>query len=329
MTPQLSPAGLLRGEDARRMVAAGLARPLGPGRAHSHHEEAVRGADGTVSRRLLALEAAPAYPDPGPPRIMGIVNTTPDSFSDGGRFLGRAGIEQAERLVAAGAHMLDIGGESTRPGAAEVPVAEEIDRVCPVIEGVRALGVPLSVDTRKAAVMKAALAAGADMVNDVSALSHDPDAAPFLATRDCPVVLMHARGTPATMQQAPHYDDLRFEVVAELAAACARAEAAGIARHRLIVDPGIGFAKTVAHNATLVDGLHALHALRLPILLGVSRKSFIGRIAGDAPADARLPGSLAVALMGLDRGASILRVHDVAETVQAVKLWSALAISDA
>ncbi|MDD3446248.1 MAG: dihydropteroate synthase, partial [Zavarzinia sp.] len=146
---QIAPAGLLRGEDARRMVAAGLALSLGPALAHTCHEEAMRWADGTVMRRLLPLEAAPAYPDPGPPRVMGIVNATPDSFSDGGRFIGRAGIEHAERLVAAGAHMLDIGGESTRPGAAEVSVAEEIDRVCPVIDGAKALGVAISVDTRK------------------------------------------------------------------------------------------------------------------------------------------------------------------------------------
>ncbi|MFA5122357.1 dihydropteroate synthase [Zavarzinia sp.] len=324
---QISPAGLLRGADARLAVAAGLALPLGPALAHGHHVEAKR-EGGAVHRRLLPLEAAPAYPDPGLPRVMGIVNATPDSFSDGGRYFGSAGVAHAESLVEAGADMLDIGGESTRPGADAVSVAEEIDRVCPVIEGAKRLGVPISVDTRKAGVMKAALEAGADIVNDVSALAYDPEAAAFLATVDCPVVLMHARGTPATMQQAPHYDDLLYDVTAELEAACARAEAAGIARSRLIVDPGIGFAKTVGHNAALVDGLHALHALRLPILLGVSRKSFIGAIAGNVAPDQRLPGSLAAGLAGLDRGAAILRVHDVVETVQAVKIWRTLAISE-
>ncbi|PWR22607.1 dihydropteroate synthase [Zavarzinia aquatilis] len=315
----ISPAGLLRGAEAAQAVAEGRAMALGPGLAHLHH---LRLGPGT--RELLPLTGAPAYPDPGRPLVMGIVNATPDSFSDGGRFLGRAGIEQAERLVEAGADMLDIGGESTRPGAAEVPVAEEIDRICPVIEGARRLGVGISVDTRKAAVMKAALEAGATVVNDVSALAFDAAAAPFLAGQDCPVVLMHARKLPATMQQAPHYDDLLFEVVAELDAACERAVAAGIARSRLILDPGIGFAKTARHNAELIDGLHALHALRLPILLGVSRKSFIGHFAGITEPAARLAGSLAAALAGLDRGAAILRVHDVAETVQAVKLWTAI-----
>lgn len=315
----ISPAGLLRGAEARQAVAEGRALALGPGLAHLHH---LRLGPGT--RERLPLAAAPAYPDPGRPLVMGIVNATPDSFSDGGRFLGTAGIEQAERLVEAGADMLDIGGESTRPGAADVPVAEEIDRVCPVIEGAKRLGVAISVDTRKAAVMKAALAAGATIVNDVSALAFDAEAAPFLAGQDCPVVLMHARKTPATMQQAPHYDDLVFEVVAELDAACDRAVAAGIARKRLILDPGIGFAKTARHNADLIDGLHGLHALRLPLLLGVSRKSFIGHYAGGVPPAARLAGSLAAALAGLDRGAAILRVHDVAETVQAVKLWTAI-----
>lgn len=315
----ISPAGLLRGAEARRAVAEGLALPLGPGLAHGHH---LRFGPGT--REFLPLDAAPAYPDPGRPLVMGIVNATPDSFSDGGRFLGAAGIEQAERLVEAGADMLDIGGESTRPGSAEVPAAEEIDRVCPVIEGARRLGVPISVDTRKAAVMKAALASGADIINDVSALGFDAEAAPFLATRDCPVVLMHSRAIPATMQQAPHYDDLVFEVVEELDRACERAEAAGIARSRLILDPGIGFAKTAAHNAALIDEMQALHALRLPILLGASRKSFIGHFAGGAAPAGRLAGSLAAALAGIDRGAAILRVHDVAETAQAVKLWTAI-----
>lgn len=332
---QLAPAGLLVGADAGAMIAAGKARALAPGLAFTAHARAWREA-GLVRREILPLEAASGYAaadDPlaalglpeDRPLVMGIVNVTPDSFSDGGRFQGAAGVQHAERLVAAGADMLDVGGESTRPGSAEVSIAEEIDRVCPVIEAAAAFGVPVSVDTRKAPVMKAALAAGAAIVNDVSALAFDAGAAPFLATVDCPVILMHARGTPQTMQQDPRYGDVLFEVVEELGARCDAAVAAGIGRGRLIADPGIGFAKTVAHNLVLIDGLHALHALRLPILLGVSRKSFIGRLNGDLPAEARLPGSLAAALAGLQRGARVLRVHDVAETVQAVTIWRALA----
>jgi dihydropteroate synthase len=333
---QISPLGLVRGAEALALIGAGLAQALAPGLAFTRHARARR-AGGVVHRDFLPFDAAPGYAPPADPLaalglpddrplVMGIVNVTPDSFSDGGRFIGSAGVQHAERLVAAGADMLDVGGESTRPGSAEVSVQAEIDRVCPVIAAAAQFGVPISVDTRKAAVMRAALAAGAAVVNDVSALAFDGQAAPFLASVDCPVILMHTRGTPQTMQADPRYGDVLFEVVAELAAACDGAVAAGIERGRLIVDPGIGFAKTVAHNLALIDGLHALHALRLPILLGVSRKSFIGRLNGDIPADARLPGSLAAALMGLDRGARILRVHDVAETVQAVTLWRALSI---
>ncbi|RJF80746.1 dihydropteroate synthase [Oleomonas cavernae] len=333
---QISPLGLVRGAEAQALIGAGLALALAPGLAFTRHARARR-AGGAVHRDILPLDAAPGYTPPADPLaalglpgerplVMGIVNVTPDSFSDGGRFQGAAGVQHAERLVAAGADILDIGGESTRPGSAEVSVQEEIDRVCPVIAAAAPFGVPVSVDTRKAAVMQAALAAGATIVNDVSALAFDPAAAPYLATIGCPVILMHTRGTPQTMQQDPRYGDVLFEVVAELASSCALAQAAGIDRGRLIVDPGIGFAKTVAHNLALIDGLHALHALRLPILLGVSRKSFIGRLNGDIPADGRLPGSLAAAMAGLDRGARILRVHDVAETVQAVTIWRALSV---
>lgn len=332
---QIYPAGILRGGEAAAMIRAGLARALAPGLAFTHFQRARR-LDGGIRRDLVGLGGGPVavttadplaplgLPDDRP-LVMGIVNATPDSFSDGGRFIGRAGIDHARHLIEAGADILDIGGESTRPGSAEVPVQEEVDRVCPVIEAAAAEGAIVSVDTRKAGVMRAALAAGAHIVNDVSALAFDADAAPFLATVDCPVILMHARGTPQTMQQDPHYADVLFEVVEELGRQCEAAQQAGIDRARLITDPGIGFAKTVAHNLALIDGLNVLHALGLPILLGVSRKSFIGRLNHDVPATGRLPGSLAAALMGLDRGARILRVHDVAETVQAVTIWRALA----
>jgi dihydropteroate synthase len=264
------------------------------------------------------------------PRIMGILNVTPDSFSDGGRFdRPEAALAQA-RAMAAAADLIDVGGESTRPGAAEVAAEEEVARTAPVIAALRGAGLalPISIDTRKARVAEAALRAGADAVNDVSALTHDPALAPLVAREGAPVVLMHHQGTPATMQAAPHYGDVLVEVFDWLAAAVARAEAAGIARARIVVDPGIGFGKTVAHNLALLRGLSLFHALGLPVLLGASRKRFIGAVGGplggaEEPA-ARMPGSLAVALAGLAQGVQILRVHDVAETRQAMALWKAV-----
>lgn len=332
-----APAGLVHGVEAVRLVAAGLARPLAPGLAYMAVEESSRAGEG-VERRLLGLDAAPAFgtgADPfaaldlpaDRPLIMGIINATPDSFSDGGRHLGAGGFTAIARMVADGADLIDIGGESTRPGAEEVSPGEEIDRVCPLIEAAAGLGVPVSVDTRKAAVMAAALAAGAALVNDVSAGRFDRDTLPLLAGARCPLVLMHARGTPATMQADPQYHDVVFEVTAELAERIAACVAGGIAVERLVVDPGIGFAKTAAHNVTLLDGLAGLHALGRPLLLGVSRKSFIGRLSDNAPVDRRLPGSLAAALAGLDRGVRVLRVHDVPETVQALRLWQAMRCS--
>ena len=261
------------------------------------------------------------------PRIMGIVNVTPDSFSDGGQFASiDAALRQGCALVQAGADILDIGGESTRPGAREIPVAEEIARVVPVIEGLRAKGItrPISIDTRKARVAEAALAAGADMVNDVSALTWDPDLAPLVAQAGVPICLMHAQGTPQTMQADPRYEDVRLDVFDWLMGAIERAAQAGIAPERVLVDPGIGFGKTVAHNLALIRDLALFHATGCAILLGASRKSFIGRISGVQEAAARQAGSLAVALHGAGQGAQILRVHDVAETRQALDLWQAL-----
>jgi dihydropteroate synthase len=261
------------------------------------------------------------------PRIMGVVNVTPDSFSDGGRFLDRdRAIAQAEALAEAGADLLDLGGESTRPGAQPVPPAEERARVVPVIAALRARGLslPISIDTRNAEVARAALDAGADLLNDVSALRHDPAYAALAAARGAPLCLMHAKGDPATMQDAPHYDDVLVEVAAFLAGRVAAAEAAGIPRERLLVDPGLGFGKTVAHNLALVRGLAILHDLGCPILFGASRKRFIGTIAGIEIPDQRGPGSIAVALEALRQGAQVLRVHDVAQTRQAVALWEAI-----
>ncbi len=259
------------------------------------------------------------------PRLMGVLNVTPDSFSDGGRHLALTdALARARAMVAAGVDILDIGGESTRPGAEPVAEEEEIRRTIPVIRALRAegLSVPVSIDTRKAGVATAAFEAGADLFNDVSALTHDPES--LGAAANHPVCLMHALGDPRTMQVAPHYEDVLLDVCDYLAARIATAEAAGIPRSRILVDPGIGFGKTVAHNLALLRGLSAFHDLGCAILLGVSRKSFIGKI-GDAPDPAdRLPGSIAVALEGLRQGAQLLRLHDVAETRQAVALWTAL-----
>jgi len=260
------------------------------------------------------------------PLVMGILNVTPDSFSDGGRFFTpEAALAQARALQAAGADILDIGGESTRPGAQPVPMAEETARTAPVIASLRQAGfaLPISIDTRKAAVARAALAAGAAMVNDVAALTHDPALAAVVAAAGVPVCLMHARGDPETMQVDPRYDDVVLDVFDFLSDRIKLAEAAGIARARIIVDPGIGFGKTLAHNLALIARLSAFHDLGCAVLLGASRKRFIGVVSGQMQADTRLPGSLAVALAGAAQGAHILRVHDVAETKAALALWRA------
>ncbi len=262
------------------------------------------------------------------PRLMGILNVTPDSFSDGGRFHDpEAALAQARAIVSEGAEILDIGGESTRPGAREVPVAEEISRTAPLIAALRAegLAVAISIDTRKAAVAEAALAAGADLVNDVSALTWDRDLAGLVAEAGVPLCLMHAQGTPQTMQIDPQYNDVRFDVCDWLVAARDRALAAGIAPERIILDPGIGFGKTLEHNLALLNALAFLHETGCAILLGASRKRFIGTLSGVDVAGERLAGSLAVALHAAGQGAQILRVHDVGQTRQALALWQALA----
>lgn len=264
------------------------------------------------------------------PLIMGILNVTPDSFSDGGDLgtvkavVTRAGAMQA-------ADILDIGGESTRPGAEAVGIAEEIRRVAPVIRAIRDAGITtaISIDTRKAAVAEAALDAGADIVNDVSAFRFDPELADLVAERGVPACLMHSKGDPATMQQNPHYEDVVTEVLSHLAERVDFAMARGLARDLLIVDPGIGFAKTQAHNLALLAHLPRFHDLGVPVLLGASRKKFIGTIGGAEAAKDRMPGSIAVALHGAAMGMQILRVHDVAETAQALALWQAIRQGDA
>lgn len=260
------------------------------------------------------------------PRVMGILNVTPDSFSDGGSFTNVTAALEHARKMAGEADILDIGGESTRPGAEEVSVEEEIRRTAPVIRAIREAGIttPISIDTRKAAVAEAALDTGANIVNDVAAFSFDSELAALCAERDVPVCLMHHKGTPETMQNNPQYQDVIGEVMGFLAERIDYAMGQGVARNRIITDPGIGFGKTQAHNLILLRHLSVFHDLGLPVLLGASRKRFIGAIGAADQADARLGGSLAVALHGAAHGMHILRVHDTYETTQALKLFDAL-----
>jgi dihydropteroate synthase len=264
------------------------------------------------------------FEGPGP-FLMGVVNATPDSFSDGGLHLeAGAAVERALRLAEEGADLLDLGGESTRPGAPPVPAGEEIARVVPVVERLRARGFPLpiSVDTSKGPVARAALAAGADLVNDVTALS-DPDLARACAEASVPVVLMHMRGTPGDMTSRATYGDVVAEVGRELEAALARAEAAGIARERTILDPGIGFAKTAEQSVELIARIGELRGLGRPLLVGPSRKSFIGKLTGAEVAD-RLPGTIAAVVACVLAGVELVRVHDVAAARQAARVAAAL-----
>jgi dihydropteroate synthase len=286
--------------------------------------------------RVIGSAQSPTTPGPPPswagltldrPRVMGILNVTPDSFSDGGRYRDpQRAIETGQAMHAAGADIIDIGGESTRPGAPAVPPEDEQARVLPVIRGLAKSGISISIDSRNAGTMAAALDAGAAIVNDVSALTHDPAAAALVAARRCPIILMHMRGDPATMNARAVYTDIAREVAAELTDRIAAAESAGITRDAIAVDPGIGFAKLASHSLELLRRLPELAVLGRPILVGVSRKSFIGRLAEESDPQRRFPGSIAAGLFTLSRGAHILRVHDVAETVQAIKLWSALTL---
>jgi dihydropteroate synthase len=257
------------------------------------------------------------------PLVVGIVNVTHNSFSDGGRFLDRTrAIAQARAMLADGADLVDVGGESTRPGAVAVGEAEEIDRVIPVIEALVGDGAIVSVDTMKPAVMRAAIAAGASMVNDVRAL-REPGALEAVAQGGAAVCLMHMRGTPASMQEAPEYVDVVADVRGFLMSRAGACEAAGIARERIAIDPGFGFGKTKAHNLALLARLGDIAALGYPVLAGLSRKSTLGAITGR-PEEGRVAASVAAALIAVERGASILRVHDVQETVDALKVLHAV-----
>ena len=263
------------------------------------------------------------------PLVMGVLNVTPDSFSDGGRFVDPStALDHARRMIADGADLIDVGGESTRPGAPPTPESVELERVVPLIEKLAASGVPVSADTRKPAVMHAAIAAGASMINDVYAL-RAPGALEALAgaARPVAVCLVHMLGEPATMQQAAAYADVVAEVKAFLAARARACEAAGIAHERIVLDPGFGFGKTVAHNLALLRALPEIVVLGYPVLAGLSRKSTIGALIGQErgrDTGERLAGSLAAALAAVARGAAIVRVHDVRETVDALKVWRAI-----
>ncbi|ABC62553.1 dihydropteroate synthase [Erythrobacter litoralis] len=264
------------------------------------------------------------------PQVMGILNVTPDSFSDGGKFLGadgswpEAGKAQAAAMLEAGASIIDIGGESTRPGAEVVIEDHEIERVLPAVEYCAAMGAAISVDTRRAGVMAAALDAGASIVNDVSGLQYDPRSAELVAARGCPVILMHAPGSGQDLHEGGDYESVVFDVFDQLKARRDTAVAAGISADRIMLDPGLGFGKKLSDNTALINALPLFHALGHPILLGASRKRMIGALSNEAPVEQRLGGSIALAVAGMDAGAHMLRVHDVAETVQARNVWRGL-----
>jgi dihydropteroate synthase len=296
----------------------------------------VEGAEARFDEDLAAQWAALTAPRPplqlgertvrlDQPQVMGIVNVTPDSFSDGGQFAEAAvAAEAGADMAGQGAAIVDVGGESTRPGAKPVWEGDEIERIAPVIRQLSAGGAAVSVDTRKADVMTAALEAGARMVNDVSALTYDDRSAATIAAAGVPVVLMHHQGAPETMQDNPRYDDVLVEVYLWLEERIGAAQASGIARDKILIDPGFGFGKNVAHNLELMNGFALFHSLGCPLVIGTSRKRTIGALSGEAPVDQRLGGSIAFALKAAEQGAQLLRVHDVAETVQAIRIWRGL-----
>jgi len=259
------------------------------------------------------------------PRLMGVVNVTPDSFSDGGDYLDpQIAIDHAKRMIDEGADILDIGGESTRPGSKPITTEEECARILPVIEGLADSGARISVDTRHADVMRHAIGAGAKIVNDVTALTGDPESAAVCIDAGVDVVLMHMQGEPQTMQDNPSYDDAVQDIFEYMQARLEVLQTAGMAREKICIDPGIGFGKNLDHNLRILSGIDAFHALGVPLLLGVSRKSFISKIDRDVSPKDRVAGSIAAAIAGWDRGVQVFRVHDVAETRQALAVWCAI-----
>jgi dihydropteroate synthase len=342
MTRYLIPRGLISGPAAARAVEAGVALPLAGGPLAFTAVEAIERAAGEEGhRRPMALAAARTFaPDqidsigkPRPhwagfdlkrPLIMGVINVTPDSFSDGGDFAEAShAIDHARAMLAAGADIVDVGGESTRPGAQPVPPDEEAARALPVVRALAHAGAMVSIDTRHAAVMGEAVEAGASIINDVTALTGDPKSAHVAARSGAAIVLMHMRGDPQTMQADPRYADVTCDLIDYFARRLAELETNGVDRARIAVDPGIGFGKTVQHNLRLLDELAVFHVFGCPILLGASRKSFIGRLSKDEKPKQRLAGTLAAHQMGYDRGVQIVRVHDVAEAFQARAIWMA------
>ena len=344
-TLYLRPTGLLYGQIARNAAAAGKAGLLAGGPVAFTMLEVIEGAPGKTRKELQPFAEFNTSGEPAvaealntitqsrapianmtleAPRIMGVVNVTPDSFSDGGLHATTgAAIAHARKLVGEGADILDIGGESTRPGSDPVGAEEEGARILPVIEGLNNSDAILSADTRKSAIMRQA-AAGAHILNDVSALSYDSESLRIAAETGLPVVLMHALGDPKTMQDSPEYEDVALEVfdyLSERIEACGRA---GIEAKKIIADVGIGFGKTLEHNLELLNVLSLFHGLGVALLLGASRKRFIGTLAGEPDASARAPGSIAAALCGVSQGIQIVRVHDVAATRQALTIWKAI-----
>ncbi len=352
----LCPEEILTGAAARDAVARGRALPLAGGPlAFAAVEVLERMADGSAESRYLAIAelkdwaarrgraaeiertletiAAARAPWAGfaldRPIVMGILNVTPDSFSDGGAYVDPArALAHGRAMIEAGADIVDIGGESTRPGADATPLDEELRRVIPIVAALARDGVTISVDTRRMPVMKAALDAGARIINDVTALTGDADSLALAVASGAPLVLMHMAGKPRTMQEAPRYDDVAMDVLAYLEARIAACEAAGIAKSRIAVDPGIGFGKhPIEHNLPLLRRVALLHTTGCAVLLGLSRKQFIGRVSRNEPAGERIAGSVAGALWGLSQGVQILRVHDVAETRQALAVRRAILMS--
>ena len=341
MPSYFRPLGLLYGPDAVKAVKAGHGYPLAGRKDIAFtHAEITERADGKVRRHMFfdekeirnhpSFEAVTAArPDFGPLsldrcHVMGIVNVTPDSFSDGGvHFEAATAIAEAKKMAEEGAAILDIGGESTRPGAETVTTEQERDRVMPVIEGLAKDHI-VSIDTRKAALMKEALGKGAAIVNDVAALQFDPDAPGVVAKAKAPVILMHAQGEPRTMQLAPKYDDVALDVYDQLATLIAKAEAAGIDRSNIMVDPGVGFGKTFKQNLELLQQITMFHGLGVGLLIGLSRKGFIGALTHEKAAGKRLGGSIGGALHAAMSGAQMLRVHDVKDSLSALAVFGAV-----
>lgn len=342
----LEPIGLLRGSVAHDAIASGWALPLAGGPLAFGAVRLWEGEAGNVKQAVLCLRTikaiadvrikalldtivAPRAPILGVsmdrPRIMGIVNVTPDSFSDGGEWLAPdTAIAHATKLVASGADFIDVGGESTRPGSDPVSTEEELRRVLPVLQGLVKLGRPVSIDTRKPAVMREAVKAGAAILNDVSALTFANDSLATAASLGKPVVLMHSKGEPKTMQDDPTYADVVIEVYNYLEDRLEAAVAAGLSHNALIADPGIGFGKTVAHNAALLRSMSIFHGLGVPLLAGVSRKSFFHKLTGMGDPKARDAASIAAVFDSVSLGVQIVRVHDVAATRDALAVWNAL-----